>query len=248
MILIESGAIIFFLLSIFLLTRCEIHAGPKFVMRDYQFHKTGNFLIRHYEYYDEHCTRPMFGFTVDGNMVHLSKSWAVPGASEGSFTITKVTVVPYTKEAAKSLTVSLRQTCTVEKDRPFDWPWLVEYKDYVLYFFENENDDVNGRNDVNTNDAAHDGDDYFTKPADLDCMHSANFTINTLNLFRMDEIGDDAETKTNKDFFVKRLYFGKTVWDAKNRTYLLPSSFTDHLVDADQVNIENNHLIFRRPF
>lgn len=208
----------------------------------------------------------MYGFTANGNILHLSKSWAVPGGTDSTFALNQVTVVPYTKSAAKSLALSLRRQCRLESGKAFDWPWLEEYRDYVIFNSRNEDADVDpeksivadsdnptidgskrSTTDDPENSKSNDLNNFVSDSgtaAEFDCLQSANFTMVQLGLLRMDETMDSVRRSQRSDqFLLRQLYFGKPVWDARNGTFMRPSGFQNPLVDVDQVRaIKINNL------
>lgn len=132
--------------------------------------------------------------------------------------------------------MALRRNCRLESGKLFDWPWLEEYRAYVIFndAADDDNDDFESPTSSDS-ESANDG----SVMAEMNCLHSANFTMVQLGLLRMDEVVDanvEASGRNTDKYFLRQLFFGKAVWDAKNATYFRPSGFQDPLVDADQVS------------
>ncbi|GFY48064.1 protein APCDD1 [Trichonephila inaurata madagascariensis] len=71
--------------------KCEIHPGPRFILRRYHIHHSGHFTLTRYHYLDPWCTVATFSVSAVGNFVpspekatSSSASWVVPGGIEKS--------------------------------------------------------------------------------------------------------------------------------------------------------------------
>jgi len=190
-------------------------------VRDFHVYKTGNFKFHQYFYEDQSCTQPSFVVSSHGDIQHYSRSWMVPGGSEVKFALKKVTLMPYNKPSAKNLTLDLRARCYVENDRPFMWPWLHEYQEYLI-FHNSEPQDLSRLEEY--------ADLSRTHTANLDCLSAVNVTVAELKLMRMEEVKESAT------HFEKRLYLGYPVWQSANRSWLEPTSFSQPLVNAYEVS------------
>ncbi|XP_078482147.1 protein APCDD1-like isoform X1 [Ciona intestinalis] len=73
-------------------TRCEVHSGPKFLIRFYEFRSDRHFLLRHHFYSDPDCTKPTVTMTTSGRFLNedLLDSSLIMGATERRFVIKKI--------------------------------------------------------------------------------------------------------------------------------------------------------------
>lgn len=110
------------------------------------------------------------------------------------------------------------------------WPWLHEYQEYLIYH-NSEPEDL-----VRLEEYA---DITQTHTANLDCLNAINATVAELKLMRMEEIKESGR-------FEKRLYLGYSVWQAANRTWMEPTSFTQPLVNAYEVSCNCVQIGYRQ--
>ncbi|GFY05521.1 protein APCDD1 [Trichonephila clavipes] len=98
--------------------KCEIHPGPRFILRRYHVHHSGHFTLTRYHYLDPWCTEATFSVSAVGNFVpspekatSSSASWVVPGGIELDYTLRKVIIVPFTSKSADRLAQKVNESC-----------------------------------------------------------------------------------------------------------------------------------------
>lgn len=202
---------------------CETRPGPNFVLRDYHFYETGSFMLRQYIYEDPVCSKPKMAFIAHGRLRHMTRSWLVSGASESSYELHRVSVVPYTKYAGRKITHKLRKHCRPEKHKEFAWPLLEQYRQLQIFkkYYHPEPLTLDPGTEFVNNAEETD---------EIDCTHALNYTVSELELLRMEE-----RQLPGTSFFVKEFFLGLPVWDPAADAIKMPAQFQTPLRNADEI-------------
>lgn len=78
--------------------RCEVRAGPEYIIRKYTFFKNGTFLLLRYHYAEESCSIATHTVTIRGSIKLLGSSAVVSGATETRFHIDAINIVPLNRQ------------------------------------------------------------------------------------------------------------------------------------------------------
>lgn len=81
--------------------RCEIRAGPKYIIRKYNFFKNDSFLLLQYHYDEESCSIATYTVVARGSVKILSPSIAIPGATETSVQLDSVYLIPLNRQVGR---------------------------------------------------------------------------------------------------------------------------------------------------
>lgn len=143
--------------------RCETRPGPEFVLRKYLFRRH-SFNAQLYYYADEACTTVTHSFTAKGTFRPARISWRTPGAYEAKYRLTQVVVIPYTKDKAKYFEKVVHRHC-----KPSTSVSLKPFRKFKIFQFTKYSKDNPGVDD-----------------SDFDCLKIFNFTMNELQLVRVE--------------------------------------------------------------
>lgn len=83
--------------------RCEIRAGPKYIIRKYSFFKNDTFLLLQYHYDEESCSIAAYTVIARGSVKILSPSIAIPGAAETNVQLDSVYLIPFNRQVDRSM-------------------------------------------------------------------------------------------------------------------------------------------------
>ncbi|KAL8616381.1 hypothetical protein ACOMHN_032235 [Nucella lapillus] len=207
--------------------RCEIRSGPQFVLRSYVFHGL-RFESRLYHYKDPDCSKPLYGIVATGIHRLLRESWVTPGVLEASYRLEKVHLVPYRQDTADDLFGQLKNVCGT-----FAAPALKPFQKYPILSLSrtSKNDPVS--------DSGHTG--------DFDCTKPLNFTLNELQLVRLETRVHHQGPSSNRMIesntgnawhgaqrrVVRELLLGDVHTDPAQRQRHRPTSFQEPLRDAE---------------
>ena len=150
-------------LYIFSYFRCETRPGPEFVLRKYLFRRN-SFNAQLYYYADDACTKPTHSITAKGSFRPTRNSWRTPGAYEAKYRLSHVVVIPYTNERATYFEKIKRRYCKKAKDTTVKV--FRKFKIFQFTKYSKENKDV--------------------EESDFDCSKIFNFTMNELQLVRVE--------------------------------------------------------------
>ncbi|XP_012249178.1 protein APCDD1-like [Bombus impatiens] len=100
---------------------CEIRAGPKYIIRKYNFFKNDSFLLLQYHYDEESCSIATYTVVARGSVKILSPSIAIPGATETSVQLDSVYLIPLNRQVAHKFGRIMNASCggTETKWRPY---------------------------------------------------------------------------------------------------------------------------------
>ena len=143
--------------------RCETRPGPEFVLRKYLFRRN-SFNAQLYYYADDACTKPTHSITAKGSFRPTRNSWRTPGAYEAKYRLSHVVVIPYTSERATYFEKIKRRYCKKAKDTTVKV--FRKFKIFQFTKYSKENKDV--------------------EKSDFDCSKIFNFTMNELQLVRVE--------------------------------------------------------------
>lgn len=82
--------------------RCEIRAGPKYIIRKYSFFKNNSFLLLQYYYDEESCSIATYTVVARGSVQILSPSVVIPGATETNVQLDSVHLIPLNRQVDRS--------------------------------------------------------------------------------------------------------------------------------------------------
>ncbi|KYQ50772.1 Protein APCDD1 [Trachymyrmex zeteki] len=100
--------------------RCEVRAGPEYIIRKYTFFKNGTFLLLRYHYAEESCSIATHTVTIRGSIKLLGSSAIVSGATETRFHVDAINIVPLNRQVAHKFEHRLNLTCGPQpKWRPY---------------------------------------------------------------------------------------------------------------------------------
>ncbi|XP_063995715.1 uncharacterized protein LOC135173053 [Diachasmimorpha longicaudata] len=106
--------------STWLSQECEVRAGPEYVIRKYTFFKNGTYLLIRHHYAEESCSVATHTVVARGVIRILSSSGLAPGATEASYQLERVYIVPLTRQVAHKLGHRVNVTCTPQpRWRPY---------------------------------------------------------------------------------------------------------------------------------
>lgn len=78
--------------------RCEMRAGPEYIMRKYTFFENGTFLLLRYHYAEESCSIATHTVTIRGSIKLLGSSAIVTGATETRLHVDTINIVPLNRQ------------------------------------------------------------------------------------------------------------------------------------------------------
>lgn len=90
-------------LFFFFLNRCEVRAGPEYIIRKYTFYKNGTFLLIRHHYAEESCSVATHTVTARGVIRLLSSSGLAPGATEAKYQLDHVHIIPLTRQVCLNI-------------------------------------------------------------------------------------------------------------------------------------------------
>lgn len=158
--------VLLILLLLLIYYRCETRPGPEFVLRKYLFRRN-NFQAQVYYYADEHCHEVTHYINAKGSVKPSRPSWRTPGAYDTRYTLSEITVIPYTVEKADIFGKLMRRYCKQSGVMS-----ALPYKKFkILHFTKYKKN--NPKND-------------FIE-SDFDCAKLFNFTMNELQLVRLEK-------------------------------------------------------------
>ncbi|KAL4234211.1 hypothetical protein ACF0H5_005864 [Mactra antiquata] len=147
-------------------SECEVRPGPEFVMRKYLFRRN-SFQAQVYYYADEHCNEATHYILAKGSVKPSRPSWLTPGGYETRHSVTEISIIPYNEETSKRFGKLMRRYCRQSRIEE-----IVPYKKFrVLKFTKYSKNDYD-------NDVIED---------DFDCSKLFNFTMNELQLVRVEK-------------------------------------------------------------
>ena len=179
--------------------------GGEFLLRKYTFFNIKHqFELHQYYYSDSDCTRPSHSVVAKGRLFVGEPSWIVPGALDSEYSLSLVSVMPYTSESAQNLAEQLNRTCP----RSFGMTEtnLEPNQIYKIYHFLAE-DEMDGNSDV---------------LVDKDCMAALDLAFHELQLLRL-------EVRKKKLEIRRTLFLGDIHTDKKERAHYKPTSYQEPL-------------------
>ncbi|KAL1129332.1 hypothetical protein AAG570_013861 [Ranatra chinensis] len=81
-------------------TKCEVRAGPIYMLRTSLFSGNDSFMMTQYHYSDGDCSKPLYSVTARGRYFLRGRSWLTPGATQTDYSLARVSVTPYTPQVA----------------------------------------------------------------------------------------------------------------------------------------------------
>lgn len=144
--------------------RCETRPGPEFVLRKYLFRRH-SFNAQIYYYADDACTIITHSYTAKGTVRPARISWRTPGAYEAKYRLSQVVAISYTKDQAKVFEKIVHRYCKLSKTltiKPYRKFKIFQFTKYSKY-----NPEVDD--------------------SDFDCLKIFNFTMNELQLMRVEK-------------------------------------------------------------
>lgn len=142
---------------------CETRPGPEFVLRKYLFRRN-SFNAQLYYYADEACREVTHSFTAKGSFRPMRTSWRTPGAHEAKYRLTQVIAIPYTKDKANYFEKVVHRYCKPEKGVS-----IKEFRKFKIFQFTKYSKDTREVDE-----------------SDFDCSKVFNFTMNELQLVRVE--------------------------------------------------------------
>ncbi|XP_053402376.1 protein APCDD1-like [Mercenaria mercenaria] len=193
---------------------CEIRPGPEFVLRKYLFRRN-SFQAQLYYYADEHCKRATHFISAKGSVKISRPSWRTPGAHETRYTLSDISVIPYTQEKAELFGKLMVRYC-----KRSEVTYVLPYKKFPIFQFTK----YSKNNDKN---------DFIE--SDFDCAKIFNFTMNELQLVRMEKRKlksaryGDVSRKTRAR---SELFLGDISTNMKYRRQYVPTHYQTPLVKS----------------
>ncbi|OQV21371.1 putative Protein APCDD1 [Hypsibius exemplaris] len=181
--------------------RCEVRTGPKSLLRDYEFGYNTSFTLHQY-YYSDDCTTPSYSLTIRGVLNEMKKSWMLPGAVDVDYTVTRITVMPYTQDQAELLQAAVLKICPLARFSAQSWSpfFSQEIFNYDLY---------------PTTPLAGSAESGVSRiDVEFDCLEALNFTFDELYLIRLQRrrwrMPDDPGRHNGTIASRRELYTGET--------------------------------------
>lgn len=153
---------------------CEIRPGPEFVLRKYVFRRN-SFNAQLFYYADEACTKVTHSFTAKGSFRPMRNSWRTPGAYEAKYRSTQVVAIPYTIDQAKFFEKIMHRYC-----KPVKGISVKAFRKFKIFQFTKYSKDKREVDD-----------------SDFDCSKVFNFTMNELQLVRVERRHSNKLYRTN---------------------------------------------------
>ncbi|XP_055353532.1 protein APCDD1-like [Paramacrobiotus metropolitanus] len=153
--------------------RCELRAGPHYLLRAYEFGFNTSFFL-HQFYYADNCVTPLHSLTIRGQLNEMKKSWLLPGAIDMDYTLTQVTVMPYSAEHAERLQAAVLHVCPLARFSAQPWTAYEAYE--VLHFDAHPTPPPTSHPD---------GAGVTRIDVEFDCLEALNFTLDELQLVRL---------------------------------------------------------------
>ena len=193
--------------------RCEVRPGPEFLLRHYIFRHQSQFELHQYYYRDSHCTEPAYSIVARGEITVGDESWLVAGGLDAEYSLSEVSVMPYTSFVARRLQDNFRRHCPQMVTQ--DWR---AHESYTLFHFKLDLSKLSRT----TNDNDGDGDDYDYDDADVlvdhDCRSTLNLVFHELQLLRVEVRKRDVQLR-------KQLFLGDIHTDYTQRATYRPTSY-----------------------
>lgn len=188
------------------LSRCEIRPGPEFVLRKYIFRRN-NFFAQLFYYADEECSHVTHYINVKGSVKPMRESLRTPGGHETRYFISEIKVIPYTEEKVKTFGKLMRRYCKPSKVTSF-----ALNKKFKIFRFTRYR-----KGSTNNDDFVH----------DFDCSKLFNFTMNELQLVRVERRKIPAVSAKSRKEFVSRteLFLGDISTDTNLRRQYVPTHY-----------------------
>lgn len=147
-------------------SRCEVRPGPEFVLRKYLFRRT-SFQAQLFYYIDESCHDVTHYIIARGTLKTSRPSWRTPGSFETRYSLSEVSVIPYKSYIASAFGKNMRRYC--EEAGVTDVSLNKKFRIFQFTKYSKNNDNNN-----------------FLEN-DLDCTKLFNFTLNELQLVRIEK-------------------------------------------------------------
>ncbi|CAD5120532.1 DgyrCDS9097 [Dimorphilus gyrociliatus] len=180
--------------------RCEVRPGPEYLLRRYTIYRNNIYSINQFYYGDAECAHPLFSIYAQGYWkVSQTESIANPGAYRATYENYQVSITPFTNDVALKLYQLANDTCEEKK-------WLAWKAGQTIEIQGNMK--------------------YHDRDVDFDCLHSFDFTLNELQLVRVEE-------EKQRHRLTRRLLLGDVHTERKNRITHKPNSFQTALISAD---------------
>lgn len=203
--------------------RCEVRSGPQFLLRDYEFVYNTSFILHQY-YYSDDCLTPLYSLSIRGVLNEMKKSWMVPGAIDVDYTLSKVTVMPYTREQADILQAAVLKVCPLARFSALPWAPYDEQEIFSFELYPTVATTVAETAGVSRIDL------------EFDCLEALNFTFDELNLIRIQKRRWNVAGNTTTAN-VRELYTGETprkpLLDGSLDVQRPVSYFADYLLKMD---------------
>lgn len=221
---LESIFIFFFVFFVFLFSlfyhiyvlyfSCETRPGPEFVLRKYLFRRN-SFQSQIFYYEDENCQRPSHSISAKGSVKVNRPSWRTPGAYETRYTLSDISVIPYSHEKTKQFGKMMIRYC-----KQSEVTSVLPYKKFPIFQFTKYS-----KNNVNN--------DFIER--DFDCAKIFNFTMNELQLVRIERRKLNSGHKsdiTRKTRAKTELFLGDISTNMKYRRQYVPTHYQTPLVKS----------------
>ena len=143
--------------------RCETRPGPEFVLRKYLFRRS-SFNAQLYYYTDDACTIATHSITAKGSFRPMRNSWRTPGAYEANYRLSQVIVIPYTSDKANYFRKVVHRHC-----KPIKGVSIKPFRKFKIFQF-----------------TKYSKENKYVDESDFDCSNIFNFTMNELQLVRVE--------------------------------------------------------------
>lgn len=168
-----------------------------------------------YYYADEHCHEVTHYINAKGSVKPSRPSWRTPGAYETRYTLSDITVIPYTVEKAAIFGKLMRRYC-----KQSDVKAVLAYKKFRILRFTKYSKS-NPKNDL--------------IESDFDCAKLFNFTMNELQLVRVEKrkVKSIHKSDFNKKSRAKsELLLGDISTSMTHRRQYVPTHYQSPLVKS----------------
>ena len=195
-------------------------------MRHYIFRRHSQFELHQYYYKDSSCTEPAYSIEAHGEITVGDASWLVSGGLDAEYTLSEVSVMPYTTFVAKRLQENFHRHCPEMVTR--DWR---PRESYTLFEFKLDsvgNNNNNRQSGHAVDEGYYDDDDDAGFFVDRDCRSALNLVFHELQLLRV-------EVRKRGLMLRKELFLGDIHTDYTQRETYRPTSYQTALQFA-QVN------------
>lgn len=196
---------------------CEVRPGPEFVMRKYLFRRK-SFQAQIFYYQDENCAHVTHNINAKGSVSTVRPSWRTPGAYDGRFSLTDVSVIPYTHEKAKTFGKFMRRYCKQSHVTS-----VLPYKKFRILQFTKY-----GKRNLKT-----EGNDFIEN--DFDCTKLFNFTMNELQLLRVErrKVKSSRTNDVSKKYRARtELFLGDISTNMRYRRQYVPTHYQTPLLKS----------------